>query len=153
MESEQMGEAKRRYGAGEARQERDEAIGQFNREAGRLYSGRIIRVGSPVNAKDRVMALNFIIGVARQVADGGDTALCLTCETEFPPVRPTAILMVTGHCDDPSVGIMTGICGACSKRSDAELFDAWIELSNKAGNDIRKIPAEALWHAAAAGRQ
>jgi hypothetical protein len=142
-----MGEAKRRAAAGYARR-RDEVLRVFNQEAGRLYTGFVIRINAATPVELRPLVWDWATGIQQRFTDTGVSALCISCEAEFPPAIPDALLVVKPGRDDSTTAILSGVCAACgAKHSDEELFNAWIADANRAGNSIRQIPPPELWHA------
>jgi hypothetical protein len=85
------------------------AFQQLGREAGGAYDVGILRVGPSL----QLLMKQWAFDVVKQMAQGGPSALCLACDTEFPPEHPDAFLTICAHRADPSIAILSPICTRC----------------------------------------
>jgi len=74
----------------------EEAFQQLGREAGGAYDIGILRVGPSLSCREQLLLTQWSFDVAKQMAKGGPSALCLVCDTEFPPEHPDAFLVNHG---------------------------------------------------------
>jgi hypothetical protein len=130
-------------GAHDENRRLEEAFQQLGREAGGAYDIGILRVGSSLSCREQLLLTQWGFDVAKQMAKGGPSALCLVCDTEFPPEHPDAFLVITAHRADPSVAMLSPICARCATKSDVELVDIYVENARQNGDaDLRVLPAE-----------
>ena len=126
----------------------EEAFQQLGREAGGAYDIGILRVGPSLSCREQLLLTQWGFDVAKQMAKGGLSALCLVCDTEFPPEHPDAFLVITAHRADPSIVMLSPICARCATKSDVELVDIYVENARQNGDaDLRVLPAEHLHRA------
>ena len=123
----------------------EEGLQTIHREAGGLFDVNVwtmkqillqllVDPGNPI-----LHAMADGIRSTRRLATGtAGSDQCLTCETTFSrKVAPVRIVTLTAHVDEPSMTLLSFICGECADRPDLE--ERMLAVFRRSWPDMRTI--------------